>query len=111
MVADLKPPSYFETFLRSKILVPLEHCDNLGRQVFLFRIGEWDPSQLSMIDMMTQCYYVEDVTADRQCTQLNGIVMIFDLKGFRFEHLITFTKTAAAQLFVGSAVSKILLCL
>lgn len=58
-----------------------------GRRILVFRAGNWDPSQISFLDIRICVFYHLQYASDDSDTQELGIIFIMDLAGISFAHI------------------------
>ncbi|XP_077869426.1 alpha-tocopherol transfer protein-like [Saccoglossus kowalevskii] len=79
-------PSNIKHIWDNNLQAALPSRDQEGRRIVIFRPGKWDPSEYPVQDLIkANLLTVEKLLEDEE-TQVNGIVLIGDLKGFRFSH-------------------------
>ena len=66
----------------------LEHRDALGRRVFLFRAGAWEPASVPPGDVFAANYLCLEMMAREAKTQVAGIVVVVDMGGLSFNHIM-----------------------
>ena len=69
----------------------LPHRDKLGRRVFLFRAGAWDPYKVSPSDIFAANYLLLELIAREPKSQIAGLVMVVDMSGFTFGQIMHVT--------------------
>lgn len=69
----------------------LAHRDKLGRRVFLFRAGKWDPYKTSPSDIFAANYLLLETIVREPKTQIAGLVVVVDMSEFSFTHMISVT--------------------
>lgn len=82
-------PSLCSDVFSHKMQTVLPHRDRFGRRVFLFRAGIWDPNAVSPTDVFAANYICLEMMASEVKTQIAGIVVIVDMAGFSFSHLVS----------------------
>ncbi len=69
----------------------LERRDSIGRRVFLFRAGAWDPYLVSPADIFAANYLCLEMVAREQKSQVSGLVMAVDMAGFSLSQVMHVT--------------------
>jgi len=80
-------------------LIPVLHSGALlfqeqkfmGAQIAIFRINYWETNEISLRSLHQIIMYLMEHFTQQPEVQENGIYIIIDLAGFRFEHLWTFS--------------------
>jgi len=86
LMANL-PAHELRIHLNEKLQVVAASRDQLGRQIFIFRAGRWNP-KVSTLDDIFRCniFYLRRLASDLQ-SQFKGIVAIVDLKQLGIHHV------------------------
>ncbi len=69
----------------------LEHRDAVGRRIFLFRTGVWDPYAVTPADIFAANYLCLEMVAREAKSQVAGLVMVVDMAGLSFSHIMHIT--------------------
>jgi len=65
-----------------RICLPLAEPDDLGRAVYLYRIGRWDPGRINLTDLLKISYINMDIILrDEDRPLVCGDVVILDFAG------------------------------
>lgn len=71
---------------KNLVTIPLER-DQHGRRVFIFRLGEWNPHELTTKDFFTAAFTLFELVAHEEKTQIAGVTVVADIAGFGLKHL------------------------
>jgi len=81
------PPSTLDhVWDKNLVTVPLER-DQHGRRVFVIRLGEWCPQDITTRELFTAAFTLFELVAQEEKTQIAGVTVVADLGGFGFKHL------------------------
>jgi len=81
------PPSALDNVWDKNLVnIPLER-DQHGRRVFIFRLGEWCPQEITTKDFFTAAFTLFELVAQEEKTQIAGITVVADIAGFGLKHL------------------------
>jgi len=69
-----------------QIQTVLLHRDKQARRVFLFRVGNWDPSIVSKEELFSANYLCLELMAREPKTQISGISALVDMEGLSWSH-------------------------
>lgn len=61
--------------------------DQHGRRLYFYRIHKWDADKITMQDLFNSKTILFDTMIQEQKTQVAGITMVYDVKGFEAKHL------------------------
>uniref|UniRef100_T1IYM4 CRAL-TRIO domain-containing protein n=1 Tax=Strigamia maritima TaxID=126957 RepID=T1IYM4_STRMM len=75
-------PSALRSIYAHNLQTMLPDRDQLGRKVFIFKVGKWIPELCSTGDLYRACQMCAEITIEEEKTQINGFVCIADLKDF-----------------------------
>jgi hypothetical protein len=84
-------PSLSSDIFSHRMQTVLPHRDKLGRRVFLFRAGIWDPTAVSPADIFAANYICLELMAREAKTQIAGLCMIVDMSGFSLSQVLNVT--------------------
>jgi len=98
-VRRVKNPEIFARLYPSNVYRSLEtgmtgilkNRDDEGRQVIFFRVGLWNPDEIPVDDMLLCLMILGWEMLALKETQLQGVVVILDAKGFGLKHAKTGT--------------------
>ncbi|CAG7729848.1 unnamed protein product [Allacma fusca] len=94
---NLYPEEMLPTF-NQRLQTVLPQRDQEGRHIFLFKAGDWDPTQCNLDDIFRANYlYLEEMTSTME-TQVHGLVAIVDCQGLSFYHARSFTPKHAKRM-------------
>lgn len=86
LYAECYPSAILNTF-ENNIQTILPDFDEMGRTVFIFQAGKWDPELCSLDEVhLANQMCLEKAIQDGQ-TQILGIVSIIDMKSYSLQHL------------------------
>jgi len=71
---------------RNLVTIPVER-DQHGRRVFIFRLGEWCPQEITTKDFFTAAFTLFELVAHEEKTQVAGVTVVADIAGFGLKHL------------------------
>jgi len=80
------PNTLEHVWSRSLVTIPLER-DQHGRRVFIFRLGQWCPDEISSKEFFTAAYTLFELVAEEEKTQIAGVTVVADIAGFGLKHL------------------------
>lgn len=80
-------PSLSKSLLEQNQQVILPHRDSHGRRIFIFRAEKWDPRESTPADLFSANYLCLEMLAKEAKTQVAGIVVVMDFKGFGLSHV------------------------
>ncbi len=80
-----------EKVISEKTHMVLPHRDRLGRRVYFYRPGSWNPDTLHINDLYCIGYMFAELIAVEPKTQVAGVTCIADAQGFRFKALRSLT--------------------
>ena len=69
----------------------LEHRDQYGRRVYIYRPGKWNPDKSNFNEVFCVGYALSELVALETKTQIAGVTTIADAKDFGFHQLRSFT--------------------
>ncbi|GLV42420.1 uncharacterized protein CBL_03157 [Carabus blaptoides fortunei] len=79
-----------QTILKKGIFLPLVPKDPTAPKVILLRQGIFDPSQISMIDIMRANMMFMDMSLmEDDAASINGVLIVQDMKGYTLGHVQT----------------------
>jgi len=85
------PPSSLEhVWEKNLILIPAMR-DRQGRRVVVLRLGKWHPQEVPLTDFFTAVFTMFEMLVDEEKTQVAGVSLVVDCKGFGLIHLKNFT--------------------
>jgi len=64
-----------------------EERDQHGRRVFIFRLGAWNPQDITTHEFFTAAFTLFELVAQEERTQVAGITVVADIAGFGLRHL------------------------
>ncbi len=82
-------PSLCSETFKHRMQTVLPCRDRLGRRVFLFRAGVWDPAAVSPADIFSANYICLELLATEPKTQIAGLVVVVDMSGFNFTQVMS----------------------
>ncbi|KAK3602096.1 hypothetical protein CHS0354_029519 [Potamilus streckersoni] len=85
LMSNLRP-SAVKHVLEAGVTGVLHHRDREGRKVIIFRPGLWDPEKFGLGDIFRTNFITLSKLIEDEETQINGVVMIADLKGMGWNH-------------------------
>ena len=80
-------PCELEVVWREKLLCVPEERDQHGRRVFIIRLGHWDPANISTNLFFTAAFTLFELIALEEKTQIAGVTVVADIRGFGLKHL------------------------
>eukprot|EP00092_Neocalanus_flemingeri_P033223 GFUD01036129.1.p1 GENE.GFUD01036129.1~~GFUD01036129.1.p1 ORF type:complete len:295 (+),score=69.41 GFUD01036129.1:117-1001(+) len=81
------PPSALDhVWDKNLVNIPLER-DQHGRRVFIFRLGEWCPQEITTKQFFTAAFTLFELIALEEKTQVAGVTVVADIAGFGLKHL------------------------
>ncbi|TRY72381.1 hypothetical protein TCAL_04745 [Tigriopus californicus] len=89
---DKALPSLAKSIFSHQQQTVLPCRDRNGRRIFLFRAGIWDPYQVTPGDIFAANYLLLEMIAREAKSQVAGLVMVVDLAGFCFSHIMNVSK-------------------
>jgi len=87
-----KTASQLQTLWTVKTHSVLLRRDTNGRRVYIFRFVQWDTEKIAMDDICNAMAVLFDVMMQEVKTQIAGVTLIYDIKGFGTNHLRKFGK-------------------
>ena len=96
------PPSVLEHVWRRDLIFSPEMRDDEGRRVVVLRLGQWPPQevykanknfpihvflQVPLFDFFTGVFTLFELVVQEERTQVAGVVMVLDCKGFGLSHV------------------------
>jgi len=85
-------PSHFKSAFESNFITLLKHNFRNGtNRVGLFRIKKWKPDEVGLRDIQLGTLFIAEQYIQQLDIQENGLTVIFDMEGLRFEHAWKFT--------------------
>merc|ERR1711963_824643 len=81
------PPSALEHVWKRDLIFSPESRDNEGRRVVVLRLGRWPPSEVPLFDFFTGVFTLFELVVQEARTQVAGVVMVLDCKGFGLSHV------------------------
>jgi len=84
------PPSALEHVWRRNLIFSPEMRDCEGRRVVVLRLGQWPPQEVPLFDFFTGVFTLFELVVQEDKTQVAGVVMILDCKGFGLSHVRNF---------------------
>lgn len=89
----LRPDSFdFDLLVRKhRLLMVLQERDSLGRAIGWLKIGAWDTSICSMVDLIRAAIILTESAMLDEESQVNGAILVVDYTGFHlghFRHLV-----------------------
>lgn len=61
--------------------------DQHGRRLYFYRIHKWDADNITMADLFVSKSILFDMMVQEAKTQVAGVTMVYDVKGFEAKHL------------------------
>jgi len=89
--ASSNPPTKLDYVFQQKIHTMLEHRDQYGRRVYIYRPGKWNPDKSNFNEVFCVGYALSELVALETKTQIAGVTTIADAKDFGFHQLRSFT--------------------
>merc|ERR1711934_1099692 len=65
--------------------------DGEGRRVVVLRLGQWPPQEVPLFDFFTGVFTLFELVVQEERTQVAGVVMVLDCKGFGLSHVRLFS--------------------
>lgn len=65
----------------------LPNRDELGRRIYVFRPGRWNPDKISFEEVFCAGYLLSELVVREEETQISGLVTITDASGFGWKHM------------------------
>merc|ERR1712130_126539 len=84
------PPSALEHVWRRDLIFSPEMRDDEGRRVVVLRLGQWPPQEVPLFDFFTGVFTLFELVVQEERTQVAGVVMVLDCKGFGLTHIRNF---------------------
>jgi len=84
------PPSALEHVWRRDLIFSPEMRDDEGRRVVVLRLGQWPPHEVPLFDFFTGVFTLFELVVQEERTQVAGVVMVLDCKGFGLSHVRNF---------------------
>jgi len=84
------PPSALEHVWRRDLIFSPEMRDDEGRRVVVLRLGQWPPQEVPLFDFFTGVFTLFELVVQEERTQVAGVVMVLDCKGFGLSHVRNF---------------------
>merc|ERR1712212_1209399 len=84
------PPSALEHVWKRDLIFSPESRDDEGRRVVVLRLGQWPPSEVPLFDFFTGVFTLFELVVQEERTQVAGVVMVLDCKGFGLSHVRNF---------------------
>ena len=73
--------------------VALQFRDNNGRRVYMFRIGKWEPSKVSLGTLYSVVYSMWELISLEPKSQVAGVTMVIDANGYGYKHFTAISMT------------------
>jgi len=80
-------PSGLDSVWKKRLNTMCEKRDGHGRRVYIFRLGKWDPDTLPVEEFYASAYVLLELVAREVKTQIAGVTVIADIKGFSLKHI------------------------
>lgn len=80
-------PSELDKVWSQELFAIPEERDQHARRVFIFRLGQWNPTVTSSQELFTAAFTLFELIAMEERTQIAGITIVLDVSGFGFQHL------------------------
>jgi len=84
------PPSALEHVWSRNLIFSPEMRDDEGRRVVVLRLGQWPPQEVALFDFFTGVFTLFELVVQEERTQVAGVVMVLDCKGFGLSHVRNF---------------------
>lgn len=84
------PPSALEHVWKRDLIFSPEMRDGEGRRVVVLRLGQWPPQEVPLFDFFTGVFTLFELVVQEERTQVAGVVMVLDCKGFGLSHVRNF---------------------
>ncbi|KAI9565830.1 hypothetical protein GHT06_009625 [Daphnia sinensis] len=84
--------------LKEQLQIVYKSRDKLGRRIFIFRAGRWNPNKLSLDDIFRCNVFCLQQLASNFDAQMNGIVAIVDLQNLSLHQARHFTPGYAKKI-------------
>ncbi|KZS07026.1 Uncharacterized protein APZ42_029562 [Daphnia magna] len=84
--------------LKEQLQIVYKSKDKLGRRIFIFRAGRWNPNKLSLDDIFRCNVFCLQQLASNFDAQINGIVAIVDLQNLSLNQARHFTPSYAKKI-------------
>jgi len=81
-----KPASQLQNIWTAKTNCALLRRDSNGRRIYIFRFTQWDTDKISVDDICNAMAILFDVMMQEVKTQIAGVTIIYDIKGFGTNH-------------------------
>lgn len=91
-------PSSMLGLLNTSYHAVLPVRDHTGSRVLIYRIGQWDPKDWSVIHVFKVSLMTSEVICREAETQRRGVKVIFDLDGWSFSHALQVTPSLAKKI-------------
>ncbi|XP_021962950.1 retinaldehyde-binding protein 1 [Folsomia candida] len=85
-ITDYLLPSTYNGLIHSKFISILKSVDASGRQIVFIQVHKWHHAKHTLDEALGTLFMYIDQALDSVDTQLNGIVVLVDFKGFGFGH-------------------------
>ena len=80
-------PCELEVVWRENLVCVPEMRDQHGRRVFILRLGQWEPTNITTNLLFTAAFTLFELVALEEKTQIAGVTVIADIQGFGLKHL------------------------
>jgi len=80
------PNSLDHVWTKNLVTIPIER-DQHGRRVFIFRLGQWCPDEITSKEFFTAAFTLFELVAQEEKTQIAGVTVVADIAGFGLKHL------------------------
>ena len=106
IIQDINP-SQFTQECQAEILTILKNRSE-GARVVIFKMKKWIPKKFGLRNLQMAFAQLLEFAISREIeTQKNGLVLIFDLQGFKFEHLRALSVKELHRMLTAIMVSSI----
>jgi len=80
-------PKELDKVWNSNLVGIPEARDQHGRRVFIFRMGAWNPQEVTTKEFFTAAFTLFELIAQEEKTQIAGVTVVADIAGFGFKHI------------------------
>ena len=80
-------PCELEVVWRENLVCVPVMRDQHGRRVFILRLGQWEPTNITSNLLFTAAFTLFELVALEEKTQIAGVTVIADIQGFGLKHL------------------------
>ncbi|XP_022908326.1 alpha-tocopherol transfer protein-like isoform X2 [Onthophagus taurus] len=83
---------------KADIITVPPYREQTGRRILLYRMGNWDPSKVTVTELLQATMVVLELAILEQRAQILGGIAMFDLEGLTIQHVLHLSPSLASKI-------------